>query len=85
MPDQTDTDAKPDLWGLEAVKGQNLESTGKGVRVAVLDTGVTNIPAFSSVAPRNYVLAASPTGNADDDFVFGEGHGTGVAGIVAGR
>jgi subtilisin family serine protease len=85
LPAQTDTAAELDLWGLEAVQARDLESTGKGVRVAVLDTGVSNIPAFSSVAPRNYVLAASPTGNADDDFVFGEGHGTGVAGIVAGR
>ncbi len=85
MPNQSNTDANPDLWGLEAVQARDLESTGKGVRVAVLDTGVSNIPAFSSVAPRNYVVAASPTGNADDDFMFGEGHGTGVAGLVAGR
>jgi subtilisin family serine protease len=86
LPNQNDAEGvQPDLWGLEAVKAQDLEYTGKGVRVAVLDTGVTNIPAFSSVAPRNYVLAASPTANANDDFVFGDGHGTGVAGIVAGR
>jgi subtilisin family serine protease len=85
FPFQTTTEYQPDFWGLEAVQAQNLEQTGKGVRVAVLDTGVTNIPAFSSVAPRNYVLAGSPNANANDDFQFGDGHGTGVAGIVAGR
>jgi subtilisin family serine protease len=85
LPSQTSTEYQPDFWGLEAVQAQNLEQTGKGVRVAVLDTGVTNIPAFLSIAPRNYVLAGSPNANANDDFQFGEGHGTGVAGIVAGR
>ena len=85
LPDQTNTDPQPNLWGLKAVQARDLEVTGKGVRVAVLDTGVMNIPAFSSVAPRNYVIVASPTANANDDFIFGEGHGTGVAGIVAGR
>ncbi len=83
LPYQTTTESKPDFWGLEAVKAQKLEQTGKGVRVAVLDTGVTNIAAFSSVAPKNYVAGVL---NADDDFIPApEGHGTGVAGIVAGR
>ncbi len=82
LPNQTSTEYQPDFWGLEAVQAQNLEQTGKGVRVAVLDTGVMNIAAFSSVAPKNYVAGVL---NADDDFIHGYGHGTGVAGIVAGR
>jgi subtilisin family serine protease len=84
LPNQTSTESQPDFWGLEAVKASDLKYTGGDVRVAVLDTGVMNISAFSSVAPRFFVSGVI---NADDDFIPGNGygHGTGVAGIVAGR
>ena len=85
LPSQ-DNNIEQDSWGLEAVKATDLEQTGKEVRVAVLDTGVSKIPAFSTIAPKNWVLINNPTNNADDDFVLApEGHGTGVAGVVAGR
>lgn len=58
---------------------QDNAKWGEGVRVAVLDTGVTNSPAFlSSIYSINLV---DPPGNAADQ----NGHGTAVASMIIGQ
>ena len=55
--------------------------TGRGVKVAVLDTGLSPHPDLSNVVARRRFVAggSGPTDVADDS-----GHGTGVAGVIAG-
>ena len=56
-------------------------ATGAGVRVAVIDTGVAASPEFSHLAPGgDFVTPANP-----DPLLDCDGHGTVVAGIIAGR
>ena len=77
--------AQSDSWGLEAVASRTawaspLASTGVGVRVAVLDTGLdASHPAFAGRADPGYdVLNGGVPVTTDPS-----GHGTHVAGIVA--
>ncbi|MEN8218498.1 MAG: S8 family serine peptidase [Pseudomonadota bacterium] len=62
--------------------------TGKGVTVAVLDTGIdTDHPdlADSIVAQHCFSQASCPplgTNESAEDDIFGGGHGTHVAGII---
>jgi subtilisin len=71
-------------WGLQAIgiSGAKSEPTGKGVRVAVLDTGLDlNHPDFSGLVPasrqRSFVQGVASVQD-------GEGHGTHCCGTVAG-
>jgi serine protease AprX len=53
--------------------------TGQGVTVAVMDTGIDNLPDFSG----RLIGGVDLTGG-DDPFADGYGHGTFVAGLIAG-
>src|SRR5262249_48014238 len=67
-------------WGHRALGAEALESgSGRGVRVAVLDTGIARHPSLCVRGGRNLVLgqAAAARGAAV------EGHGTHCAGVVA--
>lgn len=56
-------------------------ATGTGVRVAVIDTGVAASPEFTHLTPgADFVTPDSP-----DPLFDCDGHGTVVAGIIAGR
>ncbi len=66
-------------WGVEAVGALTSPTTGKGVKVAVLDTGIdASHEAFRglTITQRDF------TGEGDGD---GDGHGTHCAGTIAGR
>ncbi|WP_437048000.1 type VII secretion-associated serine protease mycosin [Streptomyces sp. enrichment culture] len=74
---------KPTPWSLQRILLDQLwgQATGKGVTVAVIDTGVddSNVQLRSAMASggKSYV-----GGSANEDL---EGHGTRVAGIIAAR
>jgi serine protease AprX len=60
--------------------------TGRGVNVAVIDTGVADVPALSG--PDKVVAMVDLSGESGDPatrFLDTYGHGTHIAGIIAGR
>ncbi len=85
LPAQTDSTDTLNIWALEVVKALKQKYQGKGVSVAVLDTGVTRIRALKMILGANFVYPESPSLATNDDFALvPEGHGTGVAGIIGG-
>ncbi|MFD8981400.1 type VII secretion-associated serine protease mycosin [Streptomyces sp. NPDC059564] len=71
-------------WHLDAMKADDIwkTSTGKGVTVAVIDTGVGRIPELEGQVLQGKVFPASDTkGDPRDDY---NGHGTSMAAIIAG-
>ena len=68
-----------DVWGLDAIGARESRFTGKGVTVAVLDTGIhIGHPAFAGMD----VVQKDFSGDGDGDR---EGHGTHCAGTIFGR
>lgn len=66
-------------WGIKAVKADTSPFTGKGIVVAVLDTGIAkNHTAFQEVQ----IIEKDFTGSGDGDT---HGHGTHCAGTIFGR
>lgn len=66
-------------WGVRAVRADTASTTGAGIVVAVLDTGIDPAhPAFSGVELVTRNFTDEP--DADDD-----GHGTHCAGTIFGR
>ncbi|QFP77300.1 S8 family serine peptidase [Deinococcus sp. AJ005] len=81
---EADASATGPTWGMQAVKADISPQNGKGVTVAILDTGIDpEHPAFAGVnlVRRDFTLAE---GDADGG-VDAEGHGTHCAGTVFGR
>ncbi|GAA3380834.1 type VII secretion-associated serine protease mycosin [Streptomyces racemochromogenes] len=71
-------------WHLDAMKVDDVWkiSTGKGVTVAVIDTGVGRIPELEGqVLPGKTFPAGDGNGDARDDY---DGHGTSMAAMIAG-
>ena len=76
-----------DLWhldaiGLTAARSAGLQNKGNGVGVAVLDTGILEVPEIGGRVKASYTLNGQnwTQVNAHDTH----GHGTHVAGLVAG-
>jgi serine protease AprX len=72
----------------EAWNRRGIEATGKGVGVAVIDTGIAgDLPDFEQVGPsKESRVVASVVVNPDARSARdGYGHGTHVAGIIAGN
>lgn len=66
-------------WGVTVTKANKSRFSGKGVTVAILDTGIdADHPAFHGVK----IVQQDFTGEGDGD---GQGHGTHVAGTVFGQ
>lgn len=79
--------AKLPPWGLEAVGALASSRTGRGVRVAVLDTGIKdNHPAFEHLRAQNKIIVRNFTSGAPNDAsdTNPDGHGTHCAGTIAG-
>lgn len=71
-------------WHLDAMKVDEIWkiSTGKGVTVAVIDTGVNRIPELEGqVLPGAVFPVGDAPGDRDNDY---DGHGTGIAAMIAG-
>ncbi|MGW7032145.1 type VII secretion-associated serine protease mycosin [Streptomyces xanthophaeus] len=71
-------------WHLDAMKADDIwkTSTGKGITVAVIDTGVNRIPELQGqVLPGAVFPSGDAEGDKDNDYA---GHGTGMAAVIAG-
>jgi subtilisin family serine protease len=71
-------------WGVQAVGAADSAFTGKGVTVAILDTGIDlTHPAFKGVEfiVRNF----TSDGDGETDVTDNNGHGTHCAGTIFGR
>jgi membrane-anchored mycosin MYCP len=69
----------------EIVKAATGGSAGGGVKVAVIDTGVTPHPWFQDRIKSGGEYVAKPTNNQPDGLEDCDGHGTEVAGIIAAK
>ncbi|MEV0414859.1 type VII secretion-associated serine protease mycosin [Streptomyces sp. NPDC050448] len=71
-------------WHLDTMKADDIWkiSTGKGITVAVIDSGVNRIPELEGqVLPGAVFPAGDSAGDKDNDY---DGHGTGMAALIAG-
>ncbi|WP_326590237.1 type VII secretion-associated serine protease mycosin [Streptomyces sp. NBC_01294] len=71
-------------WHLDAMKANEIWkiSTGKGITVAVIDTGVNRIPELEGqVLPGAVFPVGDAPGDKDNDY---NGHGTGISAMIAG-
>ncbi|MFJ9621531.1 type VII secretion-associated serine protease mycosin [Streptomyces sp. NPDC101181] len=76
--------ARSEQWHLDVMKAESMwqTSTGAGVTVAVIDSGVDpSHPDLAGRVLRGLNLEADAEGNEHTDY---NGHGTGMAGIIAG-
>jgi Subtilase family len=79
-------------WWLKSIGAINLKETGKGVKLAIMDTGVSVHPDFFEngdssnsriVRSKNFAIE---DGIVDPDYTFDDyGHGTHCAGIAGGN
>lgn len=71
-------------WGIVRIGAQNLSAKGLGVRVCVVDTGISNShPDLSVVSGENFIVQKgriNPSNWNDDN-----GHGSHVAGTIAAK
>lgn len=70
-------------WHLDVMKADDIWkiSTGKGITVAVIDTGVNRIPELQGqVVPGAVFPVGDAEGDKDNDY---DGHGTGVSAMIA--
>lgn len=67
-------------WALEVTKVAHSRTTGKGIRVAVLDSGVSKHPDLPPF-PVGSTMSFVPGDTRPDDMI---GHGTHCAGVLAG-
>ncbi len=81
-PDRVDVSPANGSWGVDAVGARRSGLTGRGVVVAILDTGIVAAhPAFAGVE-----FQADDLKNfTEEDGVDLDGHGTHCAGTVLGR
>lgn len=77
-PDSRFVDGPDRTWGLQAIGARSKDATGRGVRIAVLDTGIdANHPGFPQLAERrSFVRGEDPQDH--------NGHGTHCAGTICG-
>ncbi|MEU8502643.1 type VII secretion-associated serine protease mycosin [Streptomyces lavendulae] len=73
-------------WHLDAMKADDIWkiSTGKGVTVAVIDTGVERIAELEGQVLPGKDFAAGHAGYKGDERTDFDAHGTGIAAMIAG-
>ncbi len=71
------------IMGVQNAWKQN--NTGKGVKVAIFDTGVADIPALANVKKYSFVEDNEETPEDESLPIDTDGHGTAVAGLIAGQ
>ena len=79
LPNESTTNTPLNTWGLEAIQAQHSSMTGKGVKVAILDSGIySQHQAFQGVQliQRNFT---------EEVLHDQSGHGTHCAGTIFGR
>jgi subtilisin family serine protease len=77
-----------DLWHLEAILAQNNQSvTGKGITIAVLDTGIdSSHPALRGKVSKSFEFDITQGQVKElDNSLDTDGHGTHVAGLISGK
>ncbi|MCX4670412.1 S8 family serine peptidase [Streptomyces sp. NBC_01381] len=94
-PSATADDIQSELWHLEAMGANDLwdVSTGEGIKIAVVDTGVSETPSLKGrVHPGKDVTGMSGASTDDYDghgttmaeFIVGSGRGAGIKGLAPG-
>lgn len=86
-PKQVDVAAAAPLaaWGLEATGVLTSPRNGRGVRVAVLDTGLhLQHEAFTALRTAGAIVTRNFTNGGQADVTDNHGHGTHCAGTIAG-
>ena len=75
-----------DLWHLDAIGWNNKSATGKGVTIAVLDTGIdSSHPSLRGKVKQSFEFDTETNQiKALDQSLDTEGHGTHVAGLICG-
>ncbi len=70
-------------WHLDAFGAEEIwkHSTGEGITIAVLDSGVENNPDLRGQVLKGKDFAPDQPGDENTDYT---GHGTGMAGLIAG-
>ncbi|MEV6756510.1 S8 family serine peptidase [Streptomyces sp. NPDC051214] len=81
-PSATADDIRSKLWHLGAMGADDLwgVSTGEGIKVAVVDTGVSETPSLKGRVHPGKDVAGLPGGSTDDY----DGHGTTMAELIVG-
>ncbi|MEV8021614.1 S8 family serine peptidase [Streptomyces sp. NPDC086554] len=94
-PSATADDTQSKLWHLEAMGADDLwdVSTGEGIKVAVVDTGVSETPSLKGRVLPGKDVAGMPGGSTDDydghgttmaELIVGSGRGGGIKGLAPG-
>ena len=76
--------ADPELL-LRSQLGASKENDGKGVRIAVIDSGVDARHPELSGRVKKQLMCIVNDSNVDPELLYVDGHGTHVAGIIAGK
>ena len=77
-----DFESEPNNWGIKRLELENAGKSGKGVKVAILDSGIDlKHPEFNSMNISQRAINFVNPGDSVQDYY---GHGTHVAGIACG-
>ncbi|MHA1283477.1 MAG: S8 family serine peptidase [Promethearchaeota archaeon] len=74
-----------DNWWLKAIGADNLPYSGEGIKIGIIDSGIGFHPDFSSRIIDSKNFASEGTKRDDKKIYDYNGHGTHVAGIIAGN
>lgn len=79
--EQTDA-SKWTQWNLDAIGANSNQNAGKGVKIALIDSGVSATDDIDIIQRINFVPGEDEV---SEQFEDASGHGTGLAGIIAAK